>query len=367
MKTMIKVSLFAFVAFALAACQPAANTNTNTNSNTNTAPKAAAPTADSLMALDSKAWDAYKAKDGAFFNNFLADNFVGFDNGKHMTKAEVVKEISENKCEVKSHSLSDPKLTMAGADAAVITYKATLDGTCEGKKIPSPLTVASVFVRSGDTWKAAYHNDVMAMEPKADAGKEAADTSKSSSETNKSSSTETNKSSSSTNKSSSSETNKSSSSDAAKKEASPAKEETSKSASSNSNAAPASGGDALTDAIMAQEKKGWEAWMKQDRAGLEATTSKDLTFVDVTGKAYFGQADVFKEWLSGQCKVTSVDVTDGKATSITKDAAILTYKGTAVGTCGDMKLEPLWGTTVAVKEGDVWKAVYVFETPIQKK
>jgi hypothetical protein len=51
---------------------------------------------------------------------------------------------------------------------------------------------------------------------------------------------------------------------------------------------------------------------------------------------------------------------------ITKDAAILTFKGTAVGTCGDMKLEPLWGTTVAVKEGDVWKAVYIFETPMRK-
>jgi hypothetical protein len=28
-----------------------------------------------------------------------------------------------------------------------------------------------------------------------------------------------------------------------------------------------------------------------------------------------------------------------------------------------MKLEPLWGTTVAIKDGDSWKAVYIFETP----
>jgi hypothetical protein len=31
-----------------------------------------------------------------------------------------------------------------------------------------------------------------------------------------------------------------------------------------------------------------------------------------------------------------------------------------------MKLEPIWGTTVAVKEGDAWKAVYIFETPMKK-
>jgi ketosteroid isomerase-like protein len=351
MKTMLKLSLFAIAAFALAACQPAANTSTNTNSNANTAPKAAAPTADSLMALDSKAWDAYISKDGAFFNQFLADNFVGFDNGKHMTKAEVVKEISENKCEIKSHTLTEPKLTMAGPDAAVVTYKATVDGTCEGKKVPSPVTVASVFVRSGNEWKGAYHNEVMAMEPKG--GDASADT-------NKGAATGTNKS------TSSSETNKAAADTEKKESAAPAKEDTNKMSSNSNAAAPASGSDALTDAIMAVEKKGWEAWMKQDAKGLEETTAKDVTFVDVTGKVTVGQAAVIKEWTNGACKVTSVDVSDGKATEITKDVAILTYKGTAVGTCGDMKLEPLWGTTVAIKEGGLWKAVYIFETPIMK-
>ena len=175
MKTMMRVSLFAIVAFALAACQPAANTNTTSNSNANTAPKAAAPTADSLMALDSKAWDAWKAKDGTFFSNYLDDKFVGFDNGKREGKADMVKAISEHKCDVKSHSLSDAKITMAGADAAVLTYKATVDGTCTDEKgashkIPSPVTVASVFVRSGDTWKGAYHNETALMEAAAPAG-----------------------------------------------------------------------------------------------------------------------------------------------------------------------------------------------------
>jgi hypothetical protein len=51
---------------------------------------------------------------------------------------------------------------------------------------------------------------------------------------------------------------------------------------------------------------------------------------------------------------------------ISKDAAILTVKGTATGTCGDMKLEPLWNTTVFVKEGDAWKAAYIYETPVKK-
>jgi ketosteroid isomerase-like protein len=117
---------------------------------------------------------------------------------------------------------------------------------------------------------------------------------------------------------------------------------------------------------MAMEKKGWEGWMRKDASALQGTTTKDVTFVDPMGKVTKGQTDVIKAWTDPSCSVTSVDVSDGKAAMITKDAAILTYKGTGVGTCGGMKIEPLWATSVAVKEGDVWKAVYVFETPMRK-
>lgn len=344
MKTILRVSLFAVAVFALMACTPPANTNTNTNTNTNAAPKAAAPTADSLLALDNKAFEAWKNKDGKFFDGFLADNFVGFgDDGKRPTRAEVLKMISEHKCDMKTFSLSEPHVTPVSADVAVLTYKATAEGTCDGQKIPSPARVATVFVKSGDAWKAAYHNEVAIIEPpKADA-------------------TAGN-----SNASSAATTEKDDTAMAAeKKEAVPP---TNSAASSNSNssaAAPASG-DALTDAIMAVEKRGWEAWMKQDAKGLEETTHKDLTFVDIMGKATMGQSNVIKGWTDGSCKVSSVDVSDGKATQIANNVAILTFKGTAVGTCGGTKLDPLWGTTVAVKEGDSWRAVYIFETPMRK-
>jgi ketosteroid isomerase-like protein len=357
MKTMIRVSLLAITAFVLAACQPAANTNTTSNTNANTAPKAAAPTADSLMALDTKAWDAYKNKDGAFFSSFLDDKYVSFNNGKREGKAENVKGISEHKCDFKSHTLSDPKITMAGADAAVLTYKATIDATCvddkgKSEKIPPTLTVASVYVRSGDTWKAAYHNEVALMEPPkpadgANSNKPAANKESAGAEKKEVPPPPPPK--------------------EEKKPASNSANAGANTASSNSNANATSGSDALTDAIMAVEKKGWESWMKQDAKALEETTSKDVAFVDAGGKATFGQAEVIKGWTNGECKVSSVNVSDGKASMINADVAILTYKGTAVGTCGDMKLEPLWGTTVAIKEGNSWKAVYIFETPMMEK
>ena len=335
MKTLLKVSLLTIVGFAVMSCAPQASTNTGTNTNTGTAPKAAAPpTTEALMALDNKAWEAWKNKDGKYFEAYVAENFVGFSDGKRSTKADLIKMISENKCEVKSVSLSDPHITPAGPDVAVLTYKAAQDGTCDGQKLPANVTAATVFVRSGDTWKGAYHNEVPVMDvPPATGDK----------------------------KDPAGEEKKESAAPPVpeKKEAPAANSAT----TSNTTAAPASG-DGLTDALMAVEKKGWEGWMKKDAAILATTTGKDLTFVDVTGKATAGQDNVIKLWTDGTCKVSSVNVSDGEATMIAPNVAILTFKGTAEGTCGTMKIEPIWGTTVAVKEGDTWKAVYIFETPI---
>ncbi len=345
MKILLTISLLSFAAFALIGCAPAANTNTvvtNTNTNTNTAPKATAPTADSLMALETKAFDAWKAKDGKFFEGFLADSFVGFDDkGKRSTRTDTVKMITEDKCEVKSYAISEPRITSASPDVAVLTVKATVDGTCEGKKLPSPVTAATVYVRSGDAWRAAYHNEVAIVEtPSAGGNAQNSNTAAAAGDMKK-------------------ETTPAASADVAKKEA-PAANAT----ASNTNSAAPSTGDALTDAVMAVEKKGWESWMRQDAKGLEETTSKDLTFVDSMGKATIGQSNVIKIWTDGSCKVSSVNVSDGKGTMVANNVAILTYKGTGMGTCGTTKIEPLWATSVFMKEGEVWKAVYIFETPL---
>ena len=343
MKTILMVALFAVIAFALGGCAPPANTNANANANTNAnpAPKAAAPTAESLMALENKAWEAYKNKDGKYFEGFLGDNVIDGNGGPTMPRAEVAKMISEHKEDVKSFSLSEPRVTSAGADAAVLTYKATFDATENGKTLPSPKTVATVFVRSGTEWKAVYHNEVAVM----DAAK-TGDTAK---------------------KDAAQVAEKTAPTGDKKESAVPATNSNTASngnASNSNSSAGVSTDAALTDALLAVEKKGWEAWKAKDAKALGETTTKDVVFVDTMGKVTMG-ADVMKMWTTDNpCTVSSVSLSDGKGTSITKDAAILVYKGTAVGTCGDMKLEPLWGTTVFVKEGDAWRGVYIFESPI---
>jgi hypothetical protein len=304
------------------------------------------------MALENKAWDAYKNKDGKYFEGFLGDNMISGNGEPNMAKADVVKMISENKEDVKSFTLSDPHLTTAGADTVVLTYKGTIEGTNNGKPIPSPVTVATVYVRNGSDWKAIYHNEVAVKEaPKADASAKPADSNKGAAPADK----------------------KEAAAPAAPKEekAAPAANSnasaSNKPAASNSNATAAPVDTALTDALMAQEKKGWEGWKAKDAKAMDEVTAKDFAFVNAEGGMALSKADAIKMWTTDNpCTVSSVSLSDGKATSIGKDTAILVVKGTAVGTCGAMKLEPIWGTTVFVKEGDTWKAAYIFETPVGK-
>ena len=128
-------------------------------------------------------------------------------------------------------------------------------------------------------------------------------------------------------------------------------------------AATATSGDSLTDSLMALEKKGWEAWKARDQKALEDSTPTEVAYVDPLGTTYSTKADVMKAWVGPTCDIKSVSVTDGKATQIAPDSAILTFRGNAEGTCDNNKLGPLWGTGIFVKTGDTWKMAFLLESP----
>src|SRR5258708_17670567 len=170
------VVLAAAAAVVFTACgAPAGNTPAanSANANTNTTKTtAAAPTADALMALDKQANEAYLKGDGKFFDGFLSDKFVMRDGEKRINKAAVVDMISKTKCESKSFELTEPQMATVNADTYILIYKGTFDGTCTGPdgkpmKIPSPPRPATIWVRSGDKWQAAFHGQNVIVDPKA--------------------------------------------------------------------------------------------------------------------------------------------------------------------------------------------------------
>jgi hypothetical protein len=73
-------------------------------------------------------------------------------------------------------------------------------------------------------------------------------------------------------------------------------------------------------------------------------------------RTYFAtKADALKDWTGTGCDVRSVSVTDTTGTMLSPTAVILTFAGTADGTCYGHKFDSvIWGTSVYVKEGGVW-------------
>lgn len=285
------------------------STNTNANASTanaSSANTASAPSKDVLAAREKQAFEAWKNKDGKFFEGFLTGNFVMMDGANHPDKAATVKMIAENPCEVKSYSMSDEAVTNIAPDVAAITMKIEADVTCDGKKMPSPVTGTSVYIREGNEWKGAYHSEVAIVAPNA---KPATGTAP----------------------------------------PPPAK-----------TTAPAN--KELAAMLIEREKGAWDAWKAQDRAKLDDFIAPNASAVGMFGERMATKADILKSWTE-PCEVKDIKLSDEHAVQISPTVALLLYKGTATGKCGDMDIKPQWATTVYVKEGETWRGAYFVASP----
>ena len=287
-------------------------TNTNANANANAAKTtAAAPTKDALMAMDKNAYEAWKTRNASFWDPFLAQNFIGYGAAGRMDRAAAMKQYAGTNCDVKSYSMSDDQMTPLGADAAVISYKVAVDGTCDGKKLPPNVWAASVYVRDGDKWKGAFHAETPVTDPNAPAPKSSASTATSS----------------------------------------PA-------ATGN----PAAGSDSMTEPMMAIEKQGWEAWKNRDANAVQSVMASNFVYFSGTGRKE--KAEAIKGWSEPKCEGLAYTFSDPKSVSFTKDAALVTYNAEVKGTCDGKPVAPhLWVASFDVKEGDAWKNAFYMDSP----
>ena len=322
--------LTAAVVFTACAA-PAGNApakNANANSDVNAAkPLAAAPTADTLLALDKQANEAYIKGDGKFFASFLSDKFVMHRGESRLSKTDAVKMISGVKCEVKEGwALTEPQLAKIDDDTYVLSYKSNMEGSCtaEGKteKLPSPVRAATVWVRDGEKWQPVFHGANLIVDPKTPP--------------------------------------------AADQKEEPKKDKGEAIAYTAAAPAPAKPvADPITDALMAAERSVWEAWKNKDAKKIEDLTAREITFVNIFGTYFANKADALKDWTGATCKVTRVTLTDGVGTAISGTVGILTLTGTVQGTCGgkDISGQKIYANSVYIKDGDAWKWVFGFNSP----
>ena len=315
--TKIKYFVLAAAAFVFTAHGAHAENAPANNANVTVAkPAAVAPTKAALMALEKSSYEAWMTKDAKFWGTFLSDKFVGYGSDGKLDKASATKQYAGTDCEIESYALSDEKMKPLGNDAALLTYKSTVDGTCGGQKLPAISMATSVYVRDvrdGAKWKGAFHAEAPVVDPKVVPAKPA-------------------------------EADK-------KKEA--LKKDDAK------TAAP----DAGTAALLMAEKAVWEAWRAHDAKKIADLTAKQISFINIFGTYFATKADTLKDWTSEGCQVKSVSVTNAAGTMLSPTVGILTFNGGADGTCFGQKIGPIWGTSVYVKDGNVWKWSFGINLP----
>jgi hypothetical protein len=114
-------------------------------------------------------------------------------------------------------------------------------------------------------------------------------------------------------------------------------------------------------AIIATEKKLWEAWKNKDMKPFKANLSADAVMISNSGVA---DKKTSLSAMEGEgCEVKAYELMDLKVTFLSSSTAILTYKSTQDATCGGEAVPPtVWSSSVYVMRGGRWYAASHQET-----
>ena len=115
-----------------------------------------------IISTEKKLWEAWKTKNLKVFRATLSADSIMIGDAGVLNKTDSLKELEAMQCEVKSYELSDIKVNFLNSSAALLTYKATRDGTCGGQALPPSVWASSAYVQRGGKWYAASHQETPA-------------------------------------------------------------------------------------------------------------------------------------------------------------------------------------------------------------
>jgi ketosteroid isomerase-like protein len=251
--------------------------------------------------MENAAFAAWQSHDPNFWQSFVADNFVGYTASGKVDKAAAVRGHASTHCTLHTFALSDARVHPIGTNAALLTYLATEDGACDQYPFPTALREATIYIRHNDTWQAISHAENAIVDPKT---------------------------------------------------------MPTPPASTPSAATPIkpSATDANTQALLAVERPFWEAWRTHNAHKLAALMAPDASFINLYGTYFPTKTDALKDWTSTACNISAVSVSNATSTMLSPTAGILTFTGTAIGTCYGQPLHStIGGTSLYVKTGNTWK------------
>ena len=121
----------------------------------------AADLKEDLLSTEKALWTAWGKKDGQLVGKHLTPDSVQVVAGTApvVGRDNIVKSTATLPCELRSFAFSDATLRRLAATVAVLSYTATQDASCEGKKLPPKIRSTAIYVQQGGKWLVASYQE----------------------------------------------------------------------------------------------------------------------------------------------------------------------------------------------------------------
>ena len=107
--------------------------------------------------LEKSAWEAYKNKQTDAFKELMSKDYCGvYTEGMKTLDVELA---DMAKSDLRDYSFSDVKVVFPHPKMAVMTYKAKVQATANGKDVSGTYNSGSVWVQQGRKWVGAFHTE----------------------------------------------------------------------------------------------------------------------------------------------------------------------------------------------------------------
>ncbi len=116
-----------------------------------------------LEAKENTVWQAFKDKNADEFKKVVSSHMMAvYSDGIYDMQKEVD---GMAKTEMKSFALSDFNVVMTDADTALVTYKAKVETSVDGKDNSGDYNCGTVWQMKKGEWHAVFHSDMKAEAP----------------------------------------------------------------------------------------------------------------------------------------------------------------------------------------------------------
>ena len=117
-----------------------------------------------IIALERRGWEAVKRKDTAAVFALTGGEFLYVQpwGMRRMSLANAPNAFAN--CETASYAMDSATVTPAGSSTAVLTYRLTIDQTCGGERVPSPIYVTEVWTQRNGKWVVLTRTDTIVQQ-----------------------------------------------------------------------------------------------------------------------------------------------------------------------------------------------------------